>query len=40
VFMPQIAKLGLVIVAAVLVAWLAFVLRGLAVSNRASARTA
>jgi MFS family permease len=41
VFMPQIAKLGLFIVAAVLVAWLAFVLRGLAVSNRAAAaRTA
>jgi MFS family permease len=40
VFMPQIAKLGLVIVAAVLVAWLVFVLRGLAVSNRAAARTA
>ncbi|MDX6319533.1 MAG: hypothetical protein QOD35_2933 [Nocardioidaceae bacterium] len=37
VFMPQIAKLGLVIVAAVLVAWLVFVLRGLAVSNRAAA---
>ena len=37
VFMPQIAKLGLFIVAAVLVAWLAFVLRGLAVSNRAAA---
>jgi MFS family permease len=37
VFMPQIAKLGLFIVAAVLVAWLAFVLRGLAISNRAAA---
>ncbi|MGI8435270.1 MAG: MFS transporter [Nocardioidaceae bacterium] len=36
VFMPLIAKLGLFIVAGVLVAWLAFVLRGLAVSNRSA----
>lgn len=40
VFMPQIAKLGLFIVAAVLVGWLAFVLRGLAAGNRPAARPA
>ena len=40
VFMPLIAKLGLFVVAVVLVAWLAFVLRGLAVGKRSAARTA
>ncbi|MBA2445544.1 MAG: MFS transporter [Nocardioidaceae bacterium] len=40
VFMPLNARLGLSIVAAVLVAWLAFVLRSLVVGNRAAARTA
>ncbi|MEJ7708113.1 MAG: MFS transporter [Nocardioidaceae bacterium] len=39
VFMPLIAKLGLCIVAVVLVAWLIFVLRGLAISAR-TARSA
>ena len=38
VFMPLIARLGLFIVAGVLVAWLVFVLRGLVVSTRATAR--
>lgn len=40
VFMPLIARLGLFIVAAVLVAWLVFVLRSLVVSNRSAARLA
>jgi MFS family permease len=40
VFMPLIAKLGLFIVAAMLIAWLVFVLRGLVVMRRATARTA
>lgn len=40
VFMPQIAKLGLCIVAVVLVAWLVFVLRGLAAGRRPTPRPA
>lgn len=40
VFMPLIAELGLFIVAGVLVAWLAFVLRGLAIGRRALPRPA
>lgn len=38
VFMPLNARFGLFIVAAVLVAWLAFVLRSLVVSNRSGGR--
>ena len=40
VFMPLIAKLGLFVVAAVLIGWLAFVLRGLAVARQSTPRTA
>jgi MFS family permease len=40
VFMPLNAKLGLCIVAVMLIGWLAFVLRGLATGRRAAARTA
>ncbi len=40
VFMPQVAKLGLSIVAVVLLGWLVFVLRGLAVGRRPAARPA
>lgn len=38
VFMPLVAKLGLFIVAALLIGWLVFVLRGLVVANRSAAR--
>jgi hypothetical protein len=40
VFMPLIAKLGLCIVAVMLIGWLAFVLRGLVIGRRAASRTA
>jgi MFS family permease len=40
VFMPLQAKLGLVIVAVMLLAWLAFVLRGLVIGRRSAARAA
>jgi MFS family permease len=40
VFMPLIAKLGLFIVAAMLIGWLAFVLRGLVIGRRTATRTA